>query len=609
MPWCFFWLWILLCPSVFGQDAIALDGEPKYKHFKHFDYANPSAPKGGSLRSYVLGSFDSLNPFLLKGNPAEGLELVYDTLMAQSLDEPYSQYGLLADSIEVAKDHYSVIFHINPLAHFNDGVPVSAEDVKFSFDTLMSKGSVIYHQYYADVKEARVLDRSHVQFLFRTNQNRELPLILGQLQILPKHFYWKNGKNTFGEDVLQKPLGSGPYSVKSYDLGKKIIYERNPNYWARDLPVNVGFYNFDFMVYEYYKEESVALKAFLKGDYDWRLETTAKVWARGYVGKAIEQGKIKKVLIKNDLPSGMQGFFMNTRKKLFQNPLVREALLYAFDAQWSNRNLFFSQYSRTLSFFNHSIYAMSGLPSKKELEILQPYAKTLNARDPRILKDVYIIPRTDGEIKRGENLRENLKYARDLLKKAGFVIENFALVDERTKEPFVFTLTLGSPAFERLALSFAKNLQVLGITMNIEVVDSARYKNLVQNFDYDMIVAVIGQSLFPGNEQNYYWGSKSAAAKGSRNYAGIKDPVVDSLIKRLVNAKNKEEQIFITKALDRVLCWGFYVIPHFYLPYYRIAYDDRIKMPKIPPRYGINPALWWSADWHSEGEKYSGREK
>lgn len=577
----------------FASSSIALEGTPKYKNLKYFDYVDINAKKGGTFKTHVIGSFDSLNPFMLQGNPAQGLELLYDTLMVQSLDEPYSQYGLIADDIQIAKDNFSVIFHINPLARFNDGVKVSAEDVKFSFDTLRQKGSIIFAQYYADVKEAKVLDSQNIQFIFKTNKNRELPLILGQLQILPKHFYLQNNKNTFGENVLQKPLGSGPYSIESFDLGKRIVFVKNQNYWANDLAVVKGFFNFHKVVFEYYKDDSVALKAFLKGDYDWRFESVAKVWARGYTGKAMQEGKIHKTMIKNALPSGMQGFFMNTRKEIFKNPLVREALLYAFDAQWSNKNLFFSQYERTLSFFNNSIYAMPKLPSKEELQILQPYKKIIEEKYPRLLTEPFIIPRTDGGQKIGEDNRENLKYAQQLLQKAGFVIEDFRLVDKQTKTPFVFTLTLDNPAFERLALAYAKNLEILGIKMQIEVVDSSRYSALVRNFDYDMIVGVIGQSLFPGNEQFYYWSSQSASTKGSRNYAGISDAIIDDLIKRLTQAKNKQEQIAITQALDRILSWGFYVIPHFNLPYYRIAYWDKVKMPKNPPLYGFDPYTWW----------------
>ncbi|MCE3039348.1 extracellular solute-binding protein [Helicobacter anatolicus] len=581
----------LFLEQFFANPFLSLDGKVKYPSLKHFEYVNPDAKKGGVFRNYALGSFDSLNPFLLQGNPAQGLELLYDTLMVQSLDEPYSQYGLLADDVQVAKDFYSVTFHINPLARFHDGVPVSAEDVKFTFDILREKGSVIFRQYYADVKEAIILDKQTIKFIFKTNKNRELPLILGQLQILPKHFYGKN--HEFDKDVLQKPLGSGPYFIASFDIGKKITYERNKDYWAKNLPVVRGMYNFDFIVYEYYKDESVALKAFLKGDYDWRLESTAKLWARGYTGRLIKEEKIKKVMLKSGFPSGMQGFFMNTRREVFKNPLVREALLYAFDGEWSNKNLFFSQYQRTLSYFDNSVYAMQNIISEDEKKVLEPYMQILDKKYPRLLKEAFVIPRTDGAKKIGENKRENLKYARDLLKKAGYEIKDFKLVNIKTGKPFIFTLTLNNPAFERLALSFAKNLEILGIDMQIEVVDSSRYANLVRNFDYDMIVGVIGQSLFPGNEQMYYWGSKSADMPGSRNYSGIKDEIIDDLIKRLINAKDNQEQIIITRVLDRVLSWGFYVIPHFYLPSYRIAYAKKIMMPKILPQYGVDPNTWW----------------
>ena len=575
------------------QSSIALDGIPKYKkNFNHFDYVDIQAKKGGKLKSYVLGGFDSLNPFLLKGISAEGLDLVYDTLMVQSLDEPYSQYGLIADGIALAPDRSWVVFHINPLAKFSDGIKVDAEDVKFSFDTLMSRGSVVFRQYYADVKEAKVLNNECIKFVFKTNKNRELPLILGQLTILPRHFYFKNKNNTFGDNVLEIPLGSGPYRVKSFKISRQIVYERNPHYWAKDLPVNRGFYNFDTLVYDYYKDDSVALKAFLKGNYDWRFESVAKVWARGYVGDAVQKHQIRKVMLENQLPSGMQGFFMNTRQKVFQNPLVREAIFYAFDGEWSIKNLFFSQYRRTQSYFDHSIYAMqNGAPKGEELALLKHYKVQL--KDSRILTHGFIVPRTDGADIVGENLRENLKYARDLLKRAGYEIKDFKLIDKKTKKPLEFTLTLDNPAFVRLALAFSKNLEILGIKMDIQVVDSARYANLVHNFDYDMIVGVIPQSLSPGNEQQYFFSSKSALIKGSKNYSGIQDQVVDSLIKRLLESKTQQERIIILRSLDRVLSWGFYVIPHFYMPSYRIAYWNKIKIPEKTPAFGFTPNTWW----------------
>lgn len=587
---CCIFVFTTLC---FGTSYISLGEKAKYPHLKYFDYVNPKAPKGGVIKNYSLGTFDSLNPFVIKGNPADGLDLVYDTLLAQSLDEDYAEYALIADDIKVAKDNSYVIFHIDKRAKFSDGVSVSAEDVKFSFDILREKGSPVFSQYYSDVKDAQVLDKQNIKFTFKTSKNRELPLILGQLQILPKHYY---EKNPFGKNPLLIPLGSGPYKVKSYKVGKEIIYERDKNYWAKDLPTRIGQFNFDTSIYQYYKDDTVALRAFLSGEYDWRVETSAKVWARGYVGKAISSGDIKKISIPHYLPSGMQGFFFNTRRSIFSDIRVREALFYAFDFEWSNKNLFFSQYKRTKSYFNNSIFASCGIPKGEELKILQPYKRQLEKSAPDIFNTPYVIPRTDGKIAVGENKRENLKYAQKLLQEAGWVVKNNQLINIKTGKPFVFTLLLDNAAFERLALSYAQDLKILGITMKIQRVDLSQYINRLRDFDYDMIVAVIGQSLFPGNEQRYFWGSQSAMMKGSRNYAGIKDPVVDNLIDELIKAKNRHDQIAITKALDRVLLWGFYVIPHYYLPNFRIAYWKKIAMPSVSPKYGFSQYLWWDKD-------------
>lgn len=581
---------------------ISLGESAKYKDLKHFDYVNPLAPKGGIIKNYSLGTFDSLNPFVIKGTPAQDIDLIYDTLLAQSLDEPYAEYALIANDIEVAKDNSYVIFHIDKRAKFSDGVSVSAQDIKFSFDILLEKGSPIYKQYYSDVLKAEILDKQRIKFIFKTKENRELPLILGQLQILPKHFY---EKNPFGKDPLLIPIGSGPYKIKSYEVGKKIIYERNKNYWAKDLPSRIGQFNFDISIYEYYKDDTVAIRAFLSGAYDWRIETAAKVWARDYVGKMMDNNQIHKISLRHYLPSGMQGFFFNTRRSIFKDIRVREALLYAFDFEWSNKNLFFSQYARTESYFNNSIFASFDLAKNEELHILKHYEKQLAHTAPRIFTNSYTIPRTDGQNIVGQQRRENLKYAQKLLEEAGWVVKNNLLVSTQTLQPFSFTLLLNNPAFERLALSYAQNLKVLGIQMKIQRIDSSQYINRLRDFDYDMIIAVIGQSLFPGNEQRYFWGSQSADTKGSKNYAGIKDKTVDGLINSLIRSKNRDEQIVFTRALDRVLLWGFYVIPHFYLPNFRIAYNDKIQMPAINPKYGFSQYLWWNKNLENNPSKKS----
>ncbi|WP_300447476.1 extracellular solute-binding protein [uncultured Helicobacter sp.] len=569
--------------------ALSVYGTLKYPPtFTHFAYANPNAPKGGTMKGFALGTFDSLNPFSQKGNPAAELStLVYDTLTFQSLDEPFSEYGLIADSMQKGKDY--VMFHINPKATFSDGVRVSAEDVAFSFETLLSLGRIEYKRYYADVERVEVLDKNRVIFYFKNDSNKELPLILGQLPILPKHIYMQNDKNTFLDNPLQIPIGSGAYRVKKYDIGRSITYERNPNYWAKDHPTQKGRFNFDTIVIEYYKDASVAQNAFLAGEYDYRIESSAKVWAKDYESKAKTEGKIILQSFKHQLPSTFQGFFFNTRKPIFKDIAVREALLYAFDFEWSNKNLFFNQYERTTHIFNNSPFASNGLPSGREREILLEYKNKLN---PRIFNEIYVIPRTDGAKVRGENLRENLKYARDLLIQAGFYIHNGVLYTPQNK-PFTFEVLISYEAFERICLPFVKNLEKLGIKASIKKVDDSQYINRVRNFEYDMVIELLGQSLFPGNEQNYYWNSNVANVSGSRNFAGVSDEVVDSLIERLINAQSESERIAIGKALDRVLLWGFYAIPHFNLPAFRVAYWRKIDMPRTTPPYGIDPYLWW----------------
>lgn len=599
---------------------IALGEEAKYKNLAHFDYVNPNAPKGGTLKSYALGSFSSLNAFSIEEQSASGLENIYDTLMAQSMDEPYAQYALIASDVSVASDNSSVIFTIDKRARFSDGVRVKPQDVAFSFEVMMTKASPLYRQYYADVKEVKILDSNKVQFIFKTTQNKELPLILGQLSVLPKHFYVKNGKNTFGENNLQIPLGSGAYRVKSYEVGKKIIYERDKNYWAKDLPSRLGQFNFDTIIIEYYRDDAVALQAFLSHKYDWRVESAAKVWARGYKSKALDSKQFSLKAFPHSLPSGMQGFFMNTRKEVFANPLVRRAFVYAFNFEWSNLNLFFSQYERTTSYFNHSIFASAPLPNKAESHLIKQ-CDTKGEIAKTHLNDMfskpYIVPSTvvdinvdlpknkwQNELENATNSqvprhilkeRENLKKARDLLAKAGFVMKNGLLLDSKSGKPFSFTLLLDNPAFERLAVRYARNLNILGINMKIQKVDSTQYTNRVKNFDYEMIIGIIGQSLFPGNEQRYFWSKESADMVGSRNYSGIRLDVVDCLIKRVISARDRQEQILATNALDRVLLWGDFVVPHYYLPNFRVAFWNNISMPQNHPHYDLSPQIWWES--------------
>lgn len=562
----------------FAAQGISLDGELKYKNFTHFDYVNPAAPKGGELRTYALGSFDSLNSFTIKGNKAAGLELIYDTLTVQSKDESFSEYGLIASDIEICPKNNCVIFTINKNARFHDGEAISPSDVKFSFEALMRYGNPLIKQYYTDVTSVEVLDSQRVKFDFISGENRELPLILGQLHILPEHFY----KDKDFENALLVPLGSGPYKIKSFEVGRKIIYERVKDYWASEHPTRKGQFNFDIVSFEYYKDENVALEAFKSKSYDFRLENSAKVWARGYEGKGKRSGELKMREFRHFLPSGMQGFFMNTRREIFSDIAVREALLYAFDFEWSNKNLFFSQYTRTKSFFDNSVFASSGIPSGLEREILLKLGV-----DKRILNEEFKIPHYGNYAER----RVALLRAQELLKNAGWIPQNGRIYKDG--KAFTFEILLVSKAMERVVLPFVQNLKMLGIEARIRTMDVGSYLNRLKSFDFDMIVAVIPQSLFPGNEQRYFWSSESAATNGSKNYAGIASREVDILIDGIINARDKETQIAHTRALDRILLWGYYVIPQYYANVFRVAHWDKFGFPEISPPYDFDMFSWW----------------
>lgn len=575
----------LLCCACLTHAApyISLGDPPKYRDtstFKAFDYTNPNAKKGGTLKAYALGSFSTLNAFSLEESAA-GLELVYDTLMAQSMDEPYAQYALVASDVAIAPNHKSVIFTINPKARFSDGVAISAQDVGFSFD--MMRQNPLYKQYYADISGYEILDSRRIKFLFTTSENKELPLILGQLSILPKHYYVRDGQNSYGKDPLQLPLGSGAYKLTRYEVGKLVEYRRDKNYWAENLPSRKGQFNFDVVRYEYYRDDTAALQGFLRHKYDFRIESAAKVWANGY--RQSKDSAFSKLEIPHSLPSGMQGFFINLRKAPFDDPLVRKALLLAFNFEWSNENLFFSQYQRTTSFFNHSIFASIPSLNQGQLELLR-VCKVDPATLSRLQKP-YTIPTAPSL----QDERENLKKARDLLRQAGYVVQNNQAY--KNGIPLRFTLLLDNPAFERLAIRYARNLARLGITMEIQKLDSSQYANRVKSFDYEMIVGIIPQSLSPGNEQRYFFGSLSADTQGSRNYSGVKSALVDCLIDRLINAPDRDSLVLATRTLDRVLLELDIVVPHYFLPSFRLAIWDNIAMPKVQPLYDISPTLWW----------------
>jgi microcin C transport system substrate-binding protein len=565
--------------------SLSLLGEPKYPaDFKHFDYVNPDAPKGGLLKRAAIGSFDSFNPFIIKGQPAAAVQaLLFDTLLTPSSDEADASYGLLAQSIELPDDHSWVAFNLRPEARFQDGTPVTAADVVFSFNILTTKGDPQYALYYGDVAKAEVVGPLKVKFTFKTSANRELPVILGQLVVLSKHDW--EGK-TFDQTTLVPPLGSGPYKVDSFEVGRYVTYRLDPNYWGAKLPVNVGTNNWGLQRFDYYKDQNVALIAFLAGAYDVTVESSAKNWATQYDGPAVKDGRIKKEEIKYERPSGMQCFVFNLRKPMFQDPRVREALNYAFDFEWSNKNLFYGQYTRTKSYFDNSELASSGLPSAEELRILEP----LRGKIPdEVFTKPFTLPTTDGS----GNSRANLRKASDLLEQAGWIVKDGKRVNKATGEPFRFEILLDNALFERIALPFMQNLKRLGIDPSLRTVDGAQYVQRTQTFDYDMVVGGFGESLSPGNEQRWFWGSSAADQPGSPNLVGIKNPAIDTLIEQVISAPDRDQLITRVHALDRVLLWNYYVIPHFYLGADRMAYWDIFSRPKIIPRYAVGFDTWW----------------
>ncbi len=570
------------------RHGVAMHGEPKYPDgFKHFEYANPNAPKGGRIRLGVVGdNFDSFNPFVLKGVPAAGVSsYLYDTLTRQSGDEAFSEYGLVAERIAMPEDRSSVTFYLNKSAKFHDGHPITAEDVAYTFKLLTEHemAQPFYRAYWGDVKEIKEIDAHTIQFIFKNSENRELPLILGQMPVLPKH-WWE--KRDFGKASLEVPLGSGPYKVKSLDPGRSVTWERVEDYWGKDLPVNKGSYNFDQIVYDYYKDNTVALEAFKAGQYDLRQENTAKNWATLYTGEKFDKGQIKKEEIAHEMPVGMQAFLYNTRRPVFSDPLVREALAYAFDYEWTNANLFYGAYRRTDSYFENSELASSGLPTKAELEILTPFKDQLS---PAVFTKAYQPPTTDTK----GGLRANLALANDKLKQAGWEFRNNRLVHSKTGQPFEFEILLVQKDFERIVQPFVRNLSRLGITATPRLVDTSQYINRIRDFNYDMVIMTLGQSDSPGNEQRDYWYSTNADVKGSRNYMGVRSPVVDKLVDLVISAPDRESLINRTRALDRVLLAGYYVIPQWHNRTTRVAYWDKFKHPEVAPKMGIDLDTWW----------------
>lgn len=578
----------LLCITSLAEGAprhalTLYDEPPKYPaNFTHFDYANPDAPKGGTLRQAGFGSFDSLNPFINKGVAADDIGLIYDTLTTNSLDEPFSVYGLLAEKIEKGPNNSWVRFHLRPEARFHDGKPVTAQDVVFTFETLMSQGAPHYRGYYADVAKVTAESTRRVRFDFKHAGNRELPMILGQLPVLPKH--WWDGRD-FTSGSLEPPLGSGPYRVEEVQAGRMIRYARVEDYWGKDLPVNRGFYNFDRLVFDYYRDNTVALQAFKAGHFDYWLETSAKNWATAYDIEAVRDGRIIKEEIANHNPTGMQGFIFNIRRPHLQDRRVREALGLLFDFEWTNRQLFNGAYTRTHSYFDNSELASTGLPDKQELQLLEP----LRGKIPdELFEQPFTLPQTEAN----GVIREQQRRAYRLLTEAGWKIVDDRMVDADGK-PVKLEFLLVQAEFERVLLPYKRNLADLGIELEIRRVDVSQYINRLRSRDYDMIVSGFGQSNSPGNEQREYWHSASADNPGSRNFIGLRDPAIDHLVEQLISADSRQELVTRTRALDRVLLWGHYVVPNWHIKTWRVAYWNHLAHPETTPRQDIGLMTWW----------------
>ncbi|MCL7939179.1 extracellular solute-binding protein [Halomonas sp. ATCH28] len=561
--------------------GLALYGDPALPaDFTHFPHADPEAPTGGSLVRSAIGSFDSTNPFIIRGTPATGLTEIYDTLLTQNPDEPFSMYGLLAEGVRLDPERQWIEFDLHPEARFHDGEPVTAEDVVFSFETLTEKGQPFYGAYYADVIDVTALDESTVHFDLADSESRELPLIIGQLPILPAHYWQDRDFEATTRDAL---LGSGPYRIGVVEPGRRIVYERVDNYWGQELPVNRGRHNVDRLVYDYYRDQTVALEAFKAGNLDMRIETSARNWATAYDFPALEEGFVERLEVPDGQPAGMQAYVMNLRRDKFQDVRVREALNLAFNFEWLNRNLFYGAYQRTESYFANSEMAAEGLPSEAELALLEPHREALPER-------VFEEPLP---VEHPEEMRPRLAKALELLNEAGYVVRDGVMTHLDSGAPLRMEVLLFDTQFERVVQPLLQNLAKLGIEGNIRIVDVNQYLNRLRGFDFDIIVGSFPQSANPGNEQRDFWTSEYAEVPQSRNLIGLSDPVVDDLVDDLITADSREALDTAARALDRVLRWGFYVIPQWHLGKTRIALWDKFGWQEPFPEYNLDMAAWW----------------
>ena len=573
--------------QAFAINGLAKGDTPKYgADFSHFDYVNANAPKQGKLTLSAFGTFEHLNPFLLKGISAAGLgDLVFESLLEKSLDEPFTSYALLADRFSLADDKLSVTFHLDSRAHFSNGDPVTAEDVKFSIDTLLSEQAhPQFRFYYSDIDRVEVIDAETVKVHFK-QVNPELHLIVGDIPIFSKE--WLQGQ-AFDKTTKIKPIASGPYKVSSFSVGKNIDYVRDENYWAKDLPVRKGMYNFSEIQFKYYKDQTIALEAFKAGEFDFFAENHSKRWARDHTGKKYDSGEIVKETLAHSNGTGIQGFIMNTRRALFSDRRVRQAMTLAFDFEWSNNKLFYGQYVRNESYFSNSDLASSGLPSEAELELLTPYKEVL---PETVFNQEWMSPST----KKPNSIRKNLRLAKQLLTQAGWKIKDGVLKNDKG-DVFEFEIILVSKSFERIMAPYVGHLKRLGVQVSYRTIDPALFEKRVQSFDFDMIVASYPESQSPGNELINMFSSESANSEGSRNFAGINSPVVDDLVSRIILAKNRDALKVATHALDRVLLNEYYLVPNWYINVHRVSYYKQLEHSDVLPLY-YSVTAWMLKTW------------
>ncbi|MFP3543253.1 extracellular solute-binding protein [Rhizobium sp. SIMBA_035] len=571
-------------------------GELKYKPgFKRFDYVNPDAPKGGTLNLSTTGTFDTFNPLLSKGELADGSPLVFETLTKSADDELLASYGLLAEGISYPADFSSATFRLRAEAKWADGQPVTPDDVIFSLDKAKELNPLLSN-YYKHVTKAEKTGERDVTFSFDEKGNKELPNILGQLSILPKHWWEGTGADGKPRDItkttLETPMGSGPYKIAAFTAGSTVRYELRDDYWGKDVNVNVGQNNFRNITYTFFGDRDVEFEAFRAGNVDYRQENQASRWATAYDFPAVKDGRVIREEVPNALRSVgiMQALTPNTRRDQFKDPRVREALNYAFDFEDLNKNLAYGAFKRIDSYFWGTDLASSALPQGRELEILQ------GLKD-QVPPEVFTTPYTNPVAGDPQKLRDNLKTAIGLFKEAGYELKGNKMVNSKTGQPMSFEILLSNSSFERSVMPFANNLKKIGIDARLRTVDASQYTNRVRSFDYDMIWSIWGETMNPGNEQMDYWGSQAAAQQGSRNYAGITNPAIDTLIKMIIFAPNRDEQVAAIKAMDRVLLANHYVVPLFYSNNSRLAYWDKIAHPAELPEYSIGfPDVWWSKD-------------